>query len=349
MHFEQNNDKGGVNHIPYRDSKLTRLLKDSLGGNWRTVMIANISPSFMCYEDTLNTLKYADRAKQIKTVVKRNTLNVEYHISNYRNIINNLRSEIVNLKGQLTEAKKGGSVKVLNDNESFLPEIPQSAGTPNKNPNVKQAELKKKQLDMSVHFEREATHKKKILEWDKENEKLAFKLFGNELQVRKLLKDESSDPVLIAHIKEENEQLKVQIEENSNYKRSLQSQVEKLEKDRDEMLFNFRSELHGDNSVDAIYNQHLLNIKDIEYARKEKQAEFHIKQREMYIENLKAQLAMRDQIIKDKLGASVTNFLKHDLLTLQDIENVSQDVLLPSLKITKSKRFDYYTDTDENK
>lgn len=50
-------------HIPYRDSKLTRLLKDSLGGNCRTVMIANISPAFAAYEDTLNTLKYADRAK----------------------------------------------------------------------------------------------------------------------------------------------------------------------------------------------------------------------------------------------------------------------------------------------
>lgn len=50
-------------HIPYRDSKLTRLLKDSLGGNCRTVMIANISPAFSAYEDTLNTLKYADRAK----------------------------------------------------------------------------------------------------------------------------------------------------------------------------------------------------------------------------------------------------------------------------------------------
>lgn len=75
-------------HIPYRDSKLTRLLKDSLGGNCRTVMITNISPAFAAYEDTLNTLKYADRAKQIKTVVKRNVLNVEFHISNYTKIIN---------------------------------------------------------------------------------------------------------------------------------------------------------------------------------------------------------------------------------------------------------------------
>lgn len=125
-----NSEKGGNNHIPYRDSKLTRLLKDSLGGNCRTVMIANISPSFMCYEDTLNTLKYADRAKQIKTVVKRNVLNVEYHISNYKNIIDSLRSEITNLKGQLTEAHKGGSIKVPDSQENpFLPDI-SSTGTP---------------------------------------------------------------------------------------------------------------------------------------------------------------------------------------------------------------------------
>lgn len=56
-------------HIPYRDSKLTRLLKDSLGGNCRTVMIANVSPSSKSYDDIHNTLKYANRAKEIKSSV----------------------------------------------------------------------------------------------------------------------------------------------------------------------------------------------------------------------------------------------------------------------------------------
>lgn len=55
--------------IPYRDSKLTRILKDSLGGNCSTVMIANVSPSSKMYDDILNTLKYANRAKEIKTSV----------------------------------------------------------------------------------------------------------------------------------------------------------------------------------------------------------------------------------------------------------------------------------------
>lgn len=129
-------------------------------------MIANISPSFMCYEDTLNTLKYADRAKQIKTVVKRNVLNVEYHISNYRNIINNLRTEITTLKSQLTDAKKGGSIKLKDGQEgTFLPEIPPSAGTPKLDQmSGKGSNLKKKQLELNVHFEKEAIHKKQILE-----------------------------------------------------------------------------------------------------------------------------------------------------------------------------------------
>lgn len=89
------------NFVPYRDSKLTRLLKDSLGGNCRTVMIANISSAESSFEETLNTLKYANRAKNIKTNVQRNVLNVNYHISEYVELINNLRSEIQVLKNQL--------------------------------------------------------------------------------------------------------------------------------------------------------------------------------------------------------------------------------------------------------
>lgn len=53
----------------YRDSKLTRILKDSLGGNSKTVMIAHISPASIHFEESRNTLVYADRAKYIKTKV----------------------------------------------------------------------------------------------------------------------------------------------------------------------------------------------------------------------------------------------------------------------------------------
>uniref|UniRef100_A0A0R3RXP2 Kinesin-like protein n=1 Tax=Elaeophora elaphi TaxID=1147741 RepID=A0A0R3RXP2_9BILA len=59
-------------HIPYRNSKLTRLLQDSLGGNSKTVMIANIGPASYNYDETVSTLRYANRAKNIQNVVRIN-------------------------------------------------------------------------------------------------------------------------------------------------------------------------------------------------------------------------------------------------------------------------------------
>mmetsp|Transcript_7002 Transcript_7002/g.13919 ORF Transcript_7002/g.13919 Transcript_7002/m.13919 type:complete len:560 (-) Transcript_7002:354-2033(-) len=61
-----------TNHIPYRDSKLTRLLQDSLGGNTKTVMVANMGPADYNYDESISTLRYANRAKNIKNKPKIN-------------------------------------------------------------------------------------------------------------------------------------------------------------------------------------------------------------------------------------------------------------------------------------
>ncbi|XP_076028547.1 osmotic avoidance abnormal protein 3-like [Oratosquilla oratoria] len=63
---------GKSKHIPYRDSKLTRLLQDSLGGNTKTLMVACLSPADNNYDETLSTLRYANRAKNIKNKPKIN-------------------------------------------------------------------------------------------------------------------------------------------------------------------------------------------------------------------------------------------------------------------------------------
>ena len=63
---------GKSQHIPYRDSKLTRLLMDSLGGNTKTVMVANMGPADYNYDESLSTLRYANRAKNIKNKPKIN-------------------------------------------------------------------------------------------------------------------------------------------------------------------------------------------------------------------------------------------------------------------------------------
>ena len=70
-------------YVPYRDSKLTRLLKDSLGGNCKTLMCASVCPAVTAYEDTLNTLKYAQRARNIRTLVSKNSTSTNDQISRY--------------------------------------------------------------------------------------------------------------------------------------------------------------------------------------------------------------------------------------------------------------------------
>ncbi|XP_058559252.1 kinesin-like protein KIF19 [Neofelis nebulosa] len=104
-------DKNSNKYINYRDSKLTRLLKDSLGGNSRTVMIAHISPASSAFEESRNTLTYAGRAKNIKTRVKQNLLNVSYHIAQYTSIIADLRGEIQRLKCKIDEQGGRGQAR----------------------------------------------------------------------------------------------------------------------------------------------------------------------------------------------------------------------------------------------
>uniref|UniRef100_A0A4W4E763 Kinesin motor domain-containing protein n=1 Tax=Electrophorus electricus TaxID=8005 RepID=A0A4W4E763_ELEEL len=87
-------------HVPYRDSKLTRLLQDSLGGNSQTVMIACISPSDRDFMETLNTLKYANRARNIKNKLVVNQDRASQQISA-------LRTEIARLQMELMEYRTG--------------------------------------------------------------------------------------------------------------------------------------------------------------------------------------------------------------------------------------------------
>ena len=88
-------------HIPYRDSKLTRLLQDSLGGNSRTVMIACVSPADVNLEESINTLRYANRARNIKNkpVVNRDPTAAQ---------IAYLRHQLAMARGELAAVKKAG-------------------------------------------------------------------------------------------------------------------------------------------------------------------------------------------------------------------------------------------------
>ncbi|GBM01954.1 Kinesin-like protein KIF3A [Araneus ventricosus] len=93
---------GKSTHIPYRNSKLTRLLQDSLGGNAKTLMCANIGPAGYNYDESLSTLRYANRAKNIKNKAKINEDPKDTMLKKFKD-------EIEELKKQLEDCSEGGT------------------------------------------------------------------------------------------------------------------------------------------------------------------------------------------------------------------------------------------------
>lgn len=104
---------GKSKHIPYRDSKLTRLLQDSLGGNTKTLMVACVSPADNNYDETLSTLRYANRAKNIKNKPRINQDPKDALLSQYQ-------EEIRQLKELL---EKNGGAGNLNNNVGALSDL----------------------------------------------------------------------------------------------------------------------------------------------------------------------------------------------------------------------------------
>jgi kinesin family protein 11 len=94
----------GQVHVPYRDSKLTRLLRDSLGGRTKTCIIATIAPTVQCQEETMSTLDYAHRAKNIK-----NKPEVNQKISKTTHL-KEMGGEIARLKAELVAAREKNGV-----------------------------------------------------------------------------------------------------------------------------------------------------------------------------------------------------------------------------------------------
>ncbi|VFQ69138.1 unnamed protein product [Cuscuta campestris] len=95
--------KKGLAYVPYRNSKQTRILKDGLSGNSQTIMIATISPVDNQYHHIVNTLKYAHRAKEIKTHIQENVGTLNTNVSDYQRMIDSLQIEVGQLRKELAE------------------------------------------------------------------------------------------------------------------------------------------------------------------------------------------------------------------------------------------------------
>lgn len=108
---------GGARYVNYRDSKLTRLLKEALSGRCKTVMIAHIAPESKHRDETKNTLIYADRANSITTRLQNSVYLDEMHnfpTKHYQHLVSELREEVSRLRNKmLTERPRSANVTVI--------------------------------------------------------------------------------------------------------------------------------------------------------------------------------------------------------------------------------------------
>ncbi|CAM9519310.1 unnamed protein product, partial [Ectocarpus fasciculatus] len=170
-------------HIPYRDSKLTRLLQDSLGGNTKTVMCANAGPAEYNYDETVSTLRYANRAKNIKNKPKINEDPKDAMLREFQEEIQRLKDQLAGQGGAVDGDGESGQVigslgggqgaKVVGVSEEELTKLQDDADRREKQLKHQAAEDMKKLLDahaktaderqaLSERLESEAVERRKI-------------------------------------------------------------------------------------------------------------------------------------------------------------------------------------------
>jgi len=112
---------GSSTHIPYRDSKLTRLLQNSLGGNAKTVMCANCGPADYNFDETLSTLRYANRAKNIKNKPKINEDPKDAMMREYQDEIRRLKEQLeATQRGEfITDSARGEGLQFNSPNDPY--------------------------------------------------------------------------------------------------------------------------------------------------------------------------------------------------------------------------------------
>eukprot|EP00606_Chrysophyceae_sp_TOSAG23-5_P001504 GSChrysophyteH2.ASY1.ANO1.683.1 assembled CDS len=303
------------NFVPYRDSKLTRLLKDSLGGNCRTVMIANISPAESSFEETLNTLKYANRAKNIKTEAKRNVLNVNYHISEYVELINNLRGEIKMLKDQMEVPAPADSLSDGGGN-NLAPELAGgdssgglsrgAVGSSTDRGETRELVNSMRQMIVS-NFQERMQLRRSLIELEDQNVQNSIEVSKRQLIVVQWTEasgvevepgpDGEHDlgahiiakaPPDVATAWRECEQIRKAVNKNNSMKRSIAKRLRHNEREAERV----RDELG-----DKITGEDRRELMELQYQQHRIVHESILKGKDLVIQKLKLQLAVKDKII----------------------------------------------------
>lgn len=141
-------------YVPYRDSKLTRLLQDSLGGNTKTLMISNVGPADYNFDETMNTLRYASRAKNIKNKPKINEDPKDALLREYQDEITKLREQLALLNEGGGDASEFLKKKGVMGNQNIVEKIVKVEDTEKMKEFEEKIELEKKEIKRKAEEEK---------------------------------------------------------------------------------------------------------------------------------------------------------------------------------------------------
>lgn len=207
-------------HIPYRDSKLTRLLQDSLGGNSKTVMVACIGPASYNFEETLGTLRYANRAKNIKNQPKINEDPKDALLREFQEEIEMLKEQ---LKQRKTKSRGGGTQSFYDAERARLEDDIEAI--------QKDDSLIKQEKDRLI---REIQEKHDLLEKERIEQARVAERIAN-IQSRLIVGSEE-DGRLESRTKEQHAQLENKRRELAEQKRREREMVEALERQEEDTV-----------------------------------------------------------------------------------------------------------------
>ena len=251
---------GKSSHVPYRDSKLTRLLQDSLGGNTKTVMIAAVSPADYNFDETLGTLRYASRAKNIQNKPKVNEDPKDALLKEYAEEIKRLKM-LLETGGKIDKMDPKFDIFLKNDENKDI------GGGNNKliRKNTKdfdklQDELKKRNDDLNAEKQQREKLQKLITDLEQnrviggKGKESAINEY-NELKEKVKIQNQNADKLLQEKKKAEEEMLVVE----KKYQ-NLQEEVDELRKINKKLKKNYRN---AANDLKDLEKEHEINREDL--------------------------------------------------------------------------------------
>ena len=299
---------GKSNHIPYRDSKLTRILQDSLGGNTKTVMCANAGPADYNYDESLSTLRYANRAKNIQNRPVINDDPKDAKLREYQEEIIRLR----NMLSQMPVSNNGTMAASDADRETLLKECRSMANKENEAMIAKAgAEMQKLRLDHDKTAEERASLQRKLddetkARIDTENQRLEL-----QKQLRRMEAELITGGDIANNAAKQEAALRIANQELIAKKESELALTRKMNEQEDEKLHleekysslseEVSSKTKKLKKVWSKYQQAKADIEDLEH-------EFKTEKNEMLdsIRHLTKQLKLKDFIIHNFIPPKVS-------------------------------------------